>query len=133
METSLDFKVYYADTDSYGVVWHGAYLRWLEAGRVELLNALGVSIDDIFAEQKIVLPVREIKVDYKASARNGDEITVITSIEESKPHYVIFKQTIKEKNGEKIFATASIKGVGVDENGRLIRTLDALLEGRKNA
>ena len=29
-----EIRVYYADTDAYGVVWHGAYLRWMEAGRV---------------------------------------------------------------------------------------------------
>lgn len=124
MKTSLDFKAYYADTDSYGVVWHGTYLRWFEAGRIEFLNKCGISIDKIKDEQKIILPVREINVNYKASAVNGDEMTVFTEIAELKPHYVTFLQTIKEKNGEKIFTTAAVKCVGVDENGRLIRTME---------
>lgn len=124
MKTSLDFKAYYADTDSYGVVWHGTYLRWFEAGRIEFLNKCGISIDKIKDEQKIILPVREINVNYKASAVNGDEMTVFTEIGELKPHYVTFLQTIKEKNGEKIFTTATVKCVGVDENGRLIRTME---------
>lgn len=124
MKTSLDFKAYYADTDSYGVVWHGTYLRWFEAGRIEFLNKCGISIDKIKDEQKIILPVREINVNYKASAVNGDEMAVFTEIGELKPHYVTFLQTIKEKNSEKIFTTATVKCVGVDENGRLIRTME---------
>lgn len=40
-------KVYYADTDAYGVVWHGAYLRWLEAARVELCEAMGLNLIDL--------------------------------------------------------------------------------------
>ena len=35
MTFTNEFRVYYADTDAYGVVWHGTYLRWLEAGRIE--------------------------------------------------------------------------------------------------
>ena len=38
MENVLNFKVQYADTDAYGVVWHGSYLRWMEEGRVKLLE-----------------------------------------------------------------------------------------------
>ena len=34
-------KIYYADTDAYGVVWHGAYLRWLEKGRCDFSEELG--------------------------------------------------------------------------------------------
>lgn len=124
----LDFKVYYADTDSYGVVWHGAYVRWLEAGRVEFLNDCGISIDDLYDFKKIVLPVVEINIQYKNSARTSDEITVVTRLSELKPHYTLFSQTIKEKDGEKIFATATVKCVGVNEEGKIIRTLDKFFE-----
>ena len=33
MDSTLNFKVQYSDTDAYKVAWHGSYLRWMEAGR----------------------------------------------------------------------------------------------------
>ena len=41
MKHIFETKVYYADTDAYGVVWHGTYLRWMEKGRVDLCDMLG--------------------------------------------------------------------------------------------
>ena len=35
-------RVQYLDTDQGGVVHHAAYLRWLEAARVELLRERGI-------------------------------------------------------------------------------------------
>ena len=43
-KSSLEFKVQYSDTDSYKVAWHGRYLRWMEAGRVDWLYLIGVDI-----------------------------------------------------------------------------------------
>ena len=40
MKHTDELRVYYADTDAYGVVWHGAYLRWLEAG----IDACGLEL-----------------------------------------------------------------------------------------
>ena len=40
MKHTFEQKVYYSDTDAYGVVWHGSYLRWLEMGRVEYCEDL---------------------------------------------------------------------------------------------
>ena len=44
MKHTFEQKVYYSDTDSYGVVWHGSYLRWLEMGRVEYCEDLGLNL-----------------------------------------------------------------------------------------
>ncbi len=127
-ENISHFKAYYSDTDAYGVVWHGSYLRWLEAGRMEYLWEQGICIDEIYERENIVMPVIELDIKYKSSAKNGDEVAVVTSVCELKPHYVIFSQTIKDKNSDKIFVTAKVKCVGVYENNRaIVRTLDKLM------
>lgn len=128
-ENRLNFKAYYADTDSYGVVWHGAYLRWLEGGRIEFLNDYGISINEIRTDKKIVMPVVDLQIQYKTSAKAGDSVIVSTGIAELKPHYVVFDQTITEALSGKIFTTAKVKCVGInEENGKLIRTIDKLFE-----
>ena len=71
----LKNKVYYSDTDAYGVVWHGSYLRWLEAGRVEWCEMLGHNLIDL-ENQNIVLPVTNLNVRYKASAKLNDNIII---------------------------------------------------------
>ena len=47
MKFTNEVRVYYADTDAYQVVWHGAYLRWMEASRVELTNLLGLDLKQL--------------------------------------------------------------------------------------
>lgn len=123
------FKAYYSDTDAYGVVWHGSYVRWLEAGRMEYLLERGICVDEVYEKDKIVLPIIGLNIQYKCSAKNGDEIAVVTSVRELKPHYVIFEQTIKDKNDDRIFATATVKCVGVGENGGIVRILDKMMAG----
>ena len=44
MKNIFETKVYYSDTDAYGVVWHGAYLRWMEKGRVDLCDQMGLDL-----------------------------------------------------------------------------------------
>ena len=39
MKNIFETIIYYADTDAYGVVWHGAYLRWMEKGRCDFSEA----------------------------------------------------------------------------------------------
>ena len=75
-------KVYYADTDAYGVVWHGAYLRWLEAARVELCEDMGLNLIDL-KNNDIALPVVNLNVRYKASAKLNDNLIIETFISKS--------------------------------------------------
>ena len=73
MRNTFVQKIYYADTDAYGVVWHGSYIRWMEMGRVALCEDFGYKMSELEA-QNIVLPVTEININYKSSAKFEDEI-----------------------------------------------------------
>lgn len=68
MKHTFEQKVFYSDTDAYGVVWHGSYLRWLEMGRVYLCEMMGHNLIEL-KEQDIVLPVTNLNIKYKMSAR----------------------------------------------------------------
>ena len=117
----LEFKVQYADTDAYQVAWHGSYLRWMEAGRVDLLYKNGVDIKKLDEERGIVMPVVEVNIKYKQSAKLMDDIVVETNVIEKNNIYVIFEQIIKSKEG-KIFTEAHVKGLGI-QNGKIMRNL----------
>lgn len=126
MKHTLEQKVYYSDTDAYGVVWHGSYLRWLEMGRIELCEMMGKNLIELEA-QNIVLPVVNLNVRYKSSAKLNDEIIVETTIQKFNALSVTFEQKIKDKTSDKTFIEAVVDVVAIDNNGKLYRKMPQVL------
>ena len=122
MKHSQEVRVYYHDTDSYGVVWHGAYVKWLEEGRVELCELLGLNLADLEA-QGITFPVVDMHIRYKQSALMNDRLIVETIISELKPTSVVFSHVIKNKHTEKVNLIAETTIVAVDKSGKLMRRI----------
>jgi acyl-CoA thioester hydrolase len=122
MKHILESTVYYADTDSYGVVWHGTYLRWMEQGRVEFCRAIGLDLTELM-RRDIVIPVTNLNIRYKASAKLEDRIVTETSISKISPLTITFSQTIKEKNSGKVFIQAEVEVVAVNGEGRIYRRM----------
>jgi acyl-CoA thioester hydrolase len=123
MKHVFETKVYYADTDAYGVVWHGAYLRWLEKGRVELCDALGL---DLIAMKNadVLLPVTNMNVRYKASAKLNDSIIIETWLEKCNSFSVTFKQKIySAQQDKKLFIDAAFDVVAINSDGKLYRRM----------
>ena len=131
MKHTFEQKVCYSDTDSYGVVWHGSYLRWLEMGRVELCNEMGLNINELHA-QDIALPVVSLNVKYKSSARLEDVMIIETEISEFKGFTVTFKQSIKSKETGKTFIEADFVVVAISNNGKLYRRMPKVLTDKFN-
>ena len=127
MKNLFKTKVYYSDTDSYGVVWHGSYIRWMEMGRVALCEQYGYKMSDL-ENLDIVLPVTKINIAYKSSAKFEDEIIVETTVQEYSRLSIIFKQVIKNKQTGVINTEATVQIVAVNKQGKLYRTLPECLE-----
>ena len=122
MDHAFKQKVYYSDTDSYGVVWHGSYLRWLEMGRVLLCEQAGETLKKL-EENDVVLPVSEINIKYKAPAKLEDEITIYTEISEYGRFYLTFYQRIFDEKSDKTYIEATVKVVAIHKDGKLYRSL----------
>ncbi len=115
-------KIYHSDTDCYNIVWHGAYAKWLEAGRVELCEKLGIKFDEL-DKMKILLPVVELNIRYKSPGRLFDELEIQTSIKELKKTSITFAHEIKSMDRNMLILTANSTMVATDTNGKLIRAL----------
>ncbi|MBQ9149949.1 acyl-CoA thioesterase [bacterium] len=122
MKHAFNTKVFYSDTDAYGVVWHGSYLRWLEMGRVMLCEQAGYKLSQL-EQEDIVLPVAEINIKYKNSAKLEDEIIIETQVIDKGRFYVTFQQTIKDEKSDKVYIEATVKVVAVNKSGKLYRSL----------
>ncbi len=60
-------------TDHGGVMWHGAYLAWLEESRVCALSSIGLPYKDLI-DKGIEMPVVDLKIKYRKPIEVGDEI-----------------------------------------------------------
>lgn len=126
MKHIFEQKVFYSDTDAYGVVWHGSYLRWLEMGRVGVCEMLGHNLIDL-KEKDIVLPVVNLNVKYKMSAKLNDVVVTETEISEFNRFTVKFKQIIRSKETGKVCIDAEVSVVAIDNNGKLYRKMPEVL------
>ncbi len=127
MKYTIEQKVYYSDTDSFGIVWHGSYLRWLEMGRVELCESMGLNMLDL-EKQDIVLPVTNMNIRYKASGKLNDIVVIETGIKKLTPVTIVFEQTIRNKESGKLFLQAEFEVVAVHNDGSLHRRMPDIIK-----
>ena len=127
MKHLLKQTVYYADTDSYGVVWHGTYLRWMEAGRVEFCRNIGLDLV-ILKNENITIPVTNLNIRYKSPAKLEDKVIIETKISKISPITLTFTQTIKDELSNKVFVIAEVEVVAITNDGKLYRRLPDVLK-----
>ena len=66
-------------TDHAGVMWHGAYLGWLEEARVEALAQAGLDYSDLSA-RGLELPVVSLAIDYRQALLHGDLVCLESQV-----------------------------------------------------
>jgi acyl-CoA thioester hydrolase len=73
---SFPVRVYWEDTDGGGVVYHAAYLCFLERARTEWLRARGIEQHGMRESEDLVMAVRSLSVEFEAPARLDDVLDV---------------------------------------------------------
>ena len=124
---TFEQRVFYADTDSYGIVWHGSYLRWMEMGRVYWTEMQGVNLENLRDEDNIVIPVAGINIKYKMSAKINDIMLVETELASFNGLSAVFKQVISNKEAGKVYIEAEVTVVCVNTEGKLYRRVPETL------
>jgi acyl-CoA thioester hydrolase len=90
-----------------GVVYHGNYANYLEIGRLDWLDAIGVSYKEMEAND-VMLPVVSMSLKYLKSAIYGDIITVYTTLLKRPTASIEFNYEIHNSSGE-LLTTANTK------------------------
>jgi acyl-CoA thioester hydrolase len=112
-------RVYYADTDFSGAVYHARYLEFLERGRSDFLRLVGVHHTELQAGQTgepIFWVVRRMEIDFVAPARIDDVLTVSTRVEEIGGARIRMAQEIRR--GEALLIAAKVEAAVINETGR---------------
>lgn len=120
MKNSFDVRVLYADTDAYNVVWHGAYIKWLERGRTEFCDEL---LDIRKTEESgTIFPVIEMNLQYKVSAKLFDKLKIETELIELKKTSFTFEQRVVRDDGT-VCLIGTVKLVSTTTEGKLNRKI----------
>jgi acyl-CoA thioester hydrolase len=121
--SNVKVRVLYIDTDQSGVAYHGAYLRWLEAGRGNYMRRRGVPY--LRVEQSgLLFPVIEAHVEYLRPAEYDDVLDVTAWISELGGAQIRFDYVISR--GEQALIKGYTRHAAVGENGRPTRLPDAI-------
>lgn len=126
MEYSNTVKIYHSDTDCYNVVWHGSYLKWMEAGRIEFSEKIGIKFAEL-EKMKIHMPVTELNIRYKHPGKLFDELEIKTTLKELKKVSATFEHEIKNINTDIVILIATSTIVCTDTEGKLFRTMPEYL------
>ena len=102
-----EIKVRYGETDRMGVVYHGNYAHYLEIGRLEWLDAIGVSYKQMEANG-IMLPVASMDLKYSKPAFYDDILTIKTTLLKRPTASIEFAYEIHNSSGE-LLTTAHTK------------------------
>lgn len=112
-------RVYYADTDFSGVVYHGRYLEFFERGRTDFLRLKGVHHTELAAGllgEELVWVVRRMEIDFKAPARIDDLLVVETGVEDVSGARIKMRQTISCEG--RLLCVALVEAVMINKEGR---------------
>lgn len=113
-------RVYYADTDFSGVVYHARYLEFLERGRTDFLRLKGVhhtALEEGQLGEPIVWIVRRMEIDFRLPARIDDMLVIETSVTEASGARVTMQQRIQRQNGD-VLIEARVEAALINKQGR---------------
>ncbi len=115
-------------TDYAGVVWHGAYVAWLEEARVECLRSIGVDYANLVA-LGCELPVVELSIRYHRQIKLGMAAIVKTRMMDISGVRINWDYQIQSPDFQDLYVSAQVTLVAIDrEKGKIMRQLPAAME-----
>lgn len=115
----LSARVYFADTDFSGVVYHARYLEFFERGRSDYLRLAGVHHNELIDGkhgEKLVWVVKRMEIDFRAAAKIDDILTIDTWTADISGARIVMEQQIKR--GETVLVEARVQAAIIGETGK---------------
>lgn len=115
----LTARIYYADTDFSGFVYHARYLEFFERGRSDFLRLSGIhhtELADGLHGEVLVWVVRRMEIDFLRPARIDDIITVETRVRDVSGARIFMAQQLRR--GADVLVEAKVEAAIVSQSGR---------------
>lgn len=110
--STYGIRVFYEDTDVGGIVYHANYLKFFERARTEMLREFGVE-QSLFLDENFGFVIKNAQLDYKATAKLDEKLTVHSRITQHKRVSLLFEQEIFNQQ-EVSICKANILVVGIN-------------------
>ncbi len=120
-------KVRHYEADGYGHVNHASYVHYLETARIEALEAVGLSLQDM-RRQGILGVAAELSVKYHSPAGAGEALEIVTHVREMRGARTVWIQEIREATSRRLVVTAEVTGAFLTDTGRPVRAPAAFRE-----
>ncbi len=95
----VKIRVGYKDTDQMGIVHHSNYVVYYETARTELLRTKGITYREM-EERGIMMPVREVRLEYIAPAKYDDLLTIKIRLAEPLGVKCVFEHEVYNEAGD---------------------------------
>src|SRR5438552_17298273 len=115
-EHHFALTVYFEDTDTAGVVYYANYLKFMERARSDMIRAVGVDQRQLLEGGGGAYYVAEANIRYLRSARLGDDLVVVSNVEQVRAASVVIQQRVIR--GEELLTDARVTAAFLDANGR---------------
>ena len=86
-------------TDHAGVMWHGSYLDFLEEGRIDALDKVGLSYSNL-SKKGFEIPVISIQLRYKISFFHGEKVLLTSQFKLENRIRLTCKTLFLKTNGD---------------------------------
>ena len=93
-EHRFALTVYFEDTDTAGIVYYANYLKFMERARSDMLRAAGVDQRAAQEAGEGVYAVAEVTIRYLRPAKLGDDLLVLSTIEQVRAASVVIHQRV---------------------------------------
>ena len=108
--------VYFEDTDTAGIVYYANYLKFMERARSDMIRAAGVDQNLAHRDGIGVYVVAEVNIRYLRPARLGDDLVVVSTVEEVRGVSVLIHQRVMR--GTEQLTDAKVTAAFLTQDGR---------------
>jgi len=115
-EHHFALSVYFEDTDAYGIVYYANYLKFMERARSDFIRAVGVDQAAELRANGSAYAVVEVDIRYKKPARLGDDLLVVSTVEQVRASSVDIHQRVMR--GPELMTDARVTAAFLDGEGR---------------
>ena len=115
-EHHFALSVYFEDTDAYGIVYYANYLKFMERARSDMIRAAGVDQAEELRRSGSAYAVVEVDIRYRRPARLGDDLLVVSSVDQVRASSVLIHQRVMREKEQ--LTDARVTAAFLDGEGR---------------
>lgn len=121
LRTTVRFKIRFSEIDAMRVVWHGAYVKYLEDAREHFGKVFELSYD-LIEREGFFAPIVDMSIQYKKPLTYNMEPEITIIYRPTEAAKIVFDYEIRDTASGEIMVTARTIQVFMERNYELMWT-----------